>query len=115
MEYLFELFDGRQVGSVALASPAETVPVRRYERASPGKLLHLDTKKLVRFDRPGHRVTGDGTQNTPRVGWQALHVATDDHSRIALNRRRLPNRGAEESVSAYYGRVPPGMPARHGK
>jgi hypothetical protein len=36
-----------------------TVPVRRYERESPGELLHLDTKKLGRFAKPGHRVTGD--------------------------------------------------------
>ena len=60
-------------------------PVVRYERASPGELLHLDTKKLHRFDRPGHRVTGDRTQNTPRAGSQALHVAIDDHSRVGFS------------------------------
>ena len=59
--------------------------VRRYERQSPGELLHLDTKKLGRFDKPGHRVTGDRTQNTPRAGWQALHVAIDDHSRVGFS------------------------------
>lgn len=45
-------------------------------------MLHLDTKKLHRFDRLGHRVTGDRIQNTPRAGSQALHVAIDDHSRV---------------------------------
>ncbi|GKT27212.1 hypothetical protein AVHM3334_22955 [Acidovorax sp. SUPP3334] len=63
----------------------DAVPVRRYERQSPGELLHLDTRKLGRFDKPGHRVTGDRTQNTPRAGWQALHVAADDHSRVGFS------------------------------
>lgn len=59
--------------------------MRRYERQSPGELLHLDTTKLGRFDKPGHRMTGDRTQNTPRAGWQALHVAIDDHSRVGFS------------------------------
>jgi hypothetical protein len=42
--------------------------LRRCERQSAGELPHLDTKKLGRFDKPGHRVTGDRTQNTPRCG-----------------------------------------------
>lgn len=62
--------------------------MRRYERQSPGELLHLDTKKLGRFDKPGHRVTGERTQNTPRAGWQALHVAIDDHSRVGFSQVR---------------------------
>ena len=66
----------------ALQAP---VLVRRYERQSPGELLHLDIKKLGQFDKPGHRVTGDRTQNTPRAGWQALHVAIDDHSRVGFS------------------------------
>jgi hypothetical protein len=61
------------------------VAIRRYERKSPGELLHMDTKKLHRFDKPGHRVTGDRTQNTPRAGSQALHVAIDDHSRVGFS------------------------------
>ena len=63
----------------------QAVLVRRYERQSAGELLHLDTKKLGKFDKPGHRVTGDRTQNTPRAGWQALHVAIDDHSRMGFS------------------------------
>jgi transposase InsO family protein len=58
---------------------------QRYERKSAGELLHLDTKKLARFERPGHRVTGDRTRYTPRAGWQALHVAIDDHSRVGFS------------------------------
>jgi len=55
----------------------------RYERRLPGDLLHLDTKKLGRFWRPGHRLTG--VRNAPRrgPGWEIVHVAIDDHSRIA--------------------------------
>src|SRR5262249_18339129 len=60
-------------------------PVRRYERDKPGELLHLDMKKLGCFNRPGHRVTGDRTKTSPRAGWQALHVAIDDHSRVGFS------------------------------
>ena len=66
-------------------------PVLRYERATPGELIHLDTKKLGRFDRIGHRITGDRTgQSTQRggrkqsPGWEAVHVCIDDASRIAF-------------------------------
>jgi len=59
--------------------------VRRYERKCAGELLHIDTKKLARFEQPGHRVTGDRTRYTPRAGWQALHVAIDDHSRVGFS------------------------------
>ena len=72
-------------GVARLPALQVTTPVRRYERQSAGELLHLDTKKLARFDKPGHRVTGDRTQNTPRAGWQALHVAIDDHSRVGFS------------------------------
>ena len=61
----------KSAGLAKLASLQDAVPVRRYERQTPGELLHMDTKKLGRFDKPGHRVTGDRTQNTPRAGWQA--------------------------------------------
>jgi transposase InsO family protein len=75
----------KAAGVARLPALQDTVPVRRYERQSAGELLHLDTKKLDRFDKPGHRVTGDRTQNTPRAGWQALHVAIDDHSRVGFS------------------------------
>lgn len=60
-------------------------PDNRYEHPSPGDMLHLDIKKLGRFKRPGHRVTGD-RRNTPKrgPGWEYVHVAIDDHSRIAF-------------------------------
>ena len=65
-------------------APAE--PVRRYERKRPGELIHIDIKKLGRFERTGHRITGDrrGQSNSRGVGWEHVHVCIDDHSRIAF-------------------------------
>jgi transposase InsO family protein len=58
-------------------------PANRYVHDRPGDMLHLDIKKLGRFKRPGHRVTGDRQQGTSRgAGWEYIHVAIDDHSRI---------------------------------
>jgi len=65
--------------------PAE--PVRRYERAAPGEIIHIDIKKLGKFNRIGHRITGDrtGQSNTRGVGWEYVHLAIDDHSRLAYS------------------------------
>lgn len=59
-------------------------PVERYEHAAPGALVHLDIKKLGRFRMPGHRVTGDRRGQQGASGWESLHVAIDDHSRLAF-------------------------------
>jgi transposase InsO family protein len=59
-------------------------PVVRYERAAPGELLHLDIKKLGRFHQPGVRATGDRSHRNPGAGVESLHVAIDDHSRLAF-------------------------------
>jgi transposase InsO family protein len=75
----------KAAGVARLPALEPDTAVRRYERASAGELLHLDTKKLARFEQPGHRVTGDRTRYTPRAGWQALHVAIDDHSRVGFS------------------------------
>ncbi len=65
--------------------PAE--PVIRYERENPGEILHMDIKKLGKFDRVGHRITGDrhGQSSARGIGWEFVHVAIDDHSRIAFS------------------------------
>lgn len=71
---------------LAKLPPLEAAPpIRRYERKTPGELLHLDTKKLARFHRPGHRVTGDVSQFSRKPGYHALHVAIDDHSRVGFS------------------------------
>jgi transposase InsO family protein len=67
-------------------------PPNRYERRRPGELIHIDVKKLGRILKPGHRVTGDrrGQAKTHRdgksirlAGWEFVHIAIDDHSRLA--------------------------------
>ena len=76
-------------------------PVRRYERENPGELIHIDIKKLGRFNRPGHRVTGDrtGQSNSRGVGWEYLHVCIDDHSRVAFS-QIMPDE-KKESAAAF--------------
>ena len=58
----------------------------RYERETSGEIMHIDIKALRCFTKPGHRVTGrhTGTVHTPGAGWEYLHVAIDDHSRISF-------------------------------
>lgn len=59
-------------------------PVQRYEHDAPGDLLHLDIKKLGRFWQPGHRVTGDRQAGRSySAGWEHVHIAIDDHSRVS--------------------------------
>jgi len=60
-------------------------PPNRYCRRHPGELIHIDIKKLGKFNRPGHRVTGrgKGTHSNRGVGWEFVHVAIDDTSRLA--------------------------------
>ncbi|WP_407158249.1 IS481 family transposase [Bradyrhizobium sp. STM 3557] len=69
--------------------PAE--PERRYERENPGEMLHIDIKKLGRFEHVGHRITGDrtGQSNSRGVGWEFVHVCIDDHSRVAFSEIKL--------------------------
>jgi transposase InsO family protein len=83
------------------------VPVRRYEHPHPGDLLHLDTKKLARIHKPGHRLTGDPRDETRGAGWEILHVAIDDHSRIAFSQFQPDERAAStvdflRAAVAYY-------------
>jgi transposase InsO family protein len=77
--------------------PAE--PDRRYEREKPGEIIHLDIKKLGRFDKVGHRITGDrtGQSNSRGVGWEFVHVCIDDHSRVAFS-QILPDEKADSAV-----------------
>jgi transposase InsO family protein len=87
--------------------PAE--PVRRYERDHPGDMVHIDIKKLGRFDKVGHRITGDrtGQSNSRGVGWEFVHVGIDDASRVAFS-QILPDEKAVSAVAflsaaaAYY-------------
>lgn len=79
-------------------------PVRRYERAHPGELIHIDIKKLGRFNAVGHRITGNRTkQSNARSrgegpGWEFVHVCIDDASRIASS-QVLPDEKKESAVA----------------
>jgi transposase InsO family protein len=73
----------RRLGLARLPRLAPPDPVRRYERAAPGQLVHLDVKKLGRIGRIGHRIHGNRRLRARGVGWEFLHVAIDDHSRVA--------------------------------
>ena len=71
---------------------------RRYEWPCPGDLLHLDSKRFVRFTRPGHAVTGDrhrtGAELRMRVGYEWVHSLVDDHSRYAYSELHRDERAA---------------------
>jgi transposase InsO family protein len=57
-------------------------PPNRYEKKRPGELVHVDVKKLGRIGRPGHRVNGDRRTRTRGIGWEYVHVAIDDATRL---------------------------------
>jgi transposase InsO family protein len=72
----------RRLGLHRRPSPPPA-PVQRYEWPQPGDLVHLDIKRLGRFRQPGHRIHGDRHRTSPRAGWEYVHVAVDDHTRLA--------------------------------
>jgi transposase InsO family protein len=79
-------------------------PVRRYEREHPGELIHIDIKKLGRFVRPGHRITGDRQKGESRgAGHEFVHVAIDDASRLAFSQIRRDQK--KESAIAFLNEV----------
>jgi transposase InsO family protein len=110
-------FSGQQIAKEAGVSPATVSrilravrlsrardldppePVIRYECKAPGEMIHLDIKKLGRFETPGHRVTGDRTKQSNRrgTGWEFVHVCVDDHSRLAFSEIR-PSETKESAV-----------------
>ncbi len=120
-------FTAKHIASVAAVSPATVSrvlaraglsrlkdlepaePVRRYERDEPGDMIHIDIKKLGRFDRVGHRITGDraGQSNSRGIGWEFVHVCIDDASRVAFS-QILPDEKKASAVAfleaalAYY-------------
>ena len=76
----------RRLGLNRLSALEPAQPVRRYERERPGELIHIDIKKLGRFEAQGHRVTGDRQAGRSRgAGWEYVHVCIDDASRLAFS------------------------------
>jgi transposase InsO family protein len=72
-----------RVGLNRLAALEVPAPIQRYERARPGELVHLDIKPLARILRAGHRIHGDRRQTVEGAGYEYVHVAVDDFSRVA--------------------------------
>jgi transposase InsO family protein len=77
----------RRLGLNRLSALEPAQPIRRYERERPGELIHIDIKKLGKFARVGHRITGDrtGQSKSRGIGWEFVHVCIDDASRIAFS------------------------------
>jgi transposase len=79
-------------GLSRLSALDQRIEIVRYEKKQPGEMIHIDIKKLGRIEGVGHRITGDRTgQSAPRSrkeggkGWEYLHLAVDDHSRLAYS------------------------------
>jgi transposase InsO family protein len=99
----------KRLGLSRLRDLEPAAPIIRYERKTPGDMIHIDIKKLGRFDRVGHRITGDrtGQSNSRGIGWEFVHVAIDDASRIAFS-LVMPNEKKDSAIAflkaalAYY-------------
>jgi transposase InsO family protein len=103
----------RRQGLGRLSALVPRPPVIRYQRDAPGELIHIDIKKLGRIDGIGHRITGDrtGQSKSRGIGWEYVHVAIDDASRLAYT-ELLPNE-RKESAIGFTGRAIDWF-ARHG-
>ena len=110
----------QRLGLTKLSALQPAEPIRRYEREHPGELIHIDIKKLGRFNRVGHRITGDRTrQSSARghrggknwgAGWEFVHVCIDDASRVAFTQIK-PNEKKRSATTflraavAYYAKL----------
>jgi transposase InsO family protein len=93
----------RRLGLNRLSRLEPRPPVIRYERERAGEMLHLDIKTLGRIARPSHRVTGNRRDSVEGIGWEHLHVAVDDASRLAYT-EVLDGLGREHAT-AFLGRA----------
>jgi transposase len=78
----------KRLGLNKLSALEPAQPPRRYERERPGEMIHIDIKKLGKFNQIGHRITGDrkGRSNSRGVGWEYVHVYIDDAPRVAFSK-----------------------------
>lgn len=86
-----------RAGLNRLARLTPAAPVVRYERAHPGELVHIDIKPLARIVRVGHRIHGNRSTRVYGAGWEYVHVAVDDFSRVAYA-EVLPDQRAATAV-----------------
>ncbi len=110
----------RRRGLGRLATLQPRLPARRYERERVGELIHIDIKKLGRIDGVGHRITGDRRGQSNRraagrgLGWEYLHVAVDDRSRLAYTQVLASERKEDAIASPEQSRLVQG-PRRDGR
>jgi transposase InsO family protein len=88
----------RRLGLGKLKALEPKPEVIRYERGRPGEMIHLDIKKLGRFEAAGHRITGDRLHRSRHIGWDFLHVCVDDASRLAYT-EILPSEGQADTTA----------------
>jgi transposase InsO family protein len=81
-----------RAGLSKLSALEPSEPVVRYEHEAPGDLVHIDTKKLGRIVRTGHRITGNPRDSVAGAGWEFLFVAIDDHARVAFTQMKRDER-----------------------
>src|ERR1700761_5639415 len=101
----------RGLNKLSALEPAE--PIRRYERETPGELIHLDIKKLGRIGSVGHRIAGRRAGVVNRhigIGWEFVHVCIDDASRVAFvqvmdDQRKQSAVAFLEAAIAYYAKL----------
>lgn len=86
-------------------------PAVRYQRDRPGELLHIDVKRLGRFDRVGHRITRSRSYGSSKQGFEFLHVATDDASRVCYA-EIFPDECTESAIQFFVNAID--WFARHG-
>src|SRR5256885_16745286 len=72
----------RGAGMSRLTNIDPPPPVRRHERERAGELLHVDIKRLGRFDRVGHRITRRRSFGSKKQGFEFVYVAVDDFTRL---------------------------------
>jgi transposase InsO family protein len=97
----------RRIGLGKLSRLDSPEPIRRYERAQAGELIHIDVKKLARISAKGagHRVTGNRKSQFRRgpghgrgvTGWEYVHVCVDDATRLAYV-EVLPDEKASSAI-----------------
>ena len=86
-------------------------PAVRYERDRPGELVHIDIKRLGRFDRVGHRITRRRSYGSSKQGFEFVHVATDDYSRLSYA-EIFPDECADSAIQFFINAID--WFARHG-
>jgi transposase InsO family protein len=91
----------RRAGLNRLRSLDPPLPVQRYEYERPGDMIHFDIKTLARIERPGSRVTGKPGDRARGAGYEYLHVAIDDHSRLAYA-AILPDQTQRSAVRFFF-------------